>query len=638
MSVMPARTAPRIFSLSPPIGSTRPLSVISPVIATSWRAGRSDSADTIAVAIAMPADGPSFGIAPAGTWMWTSRSNTRLVGDAQPVGVGPRVRPRGARGLLHHVAELAGQDQVALAAHRRGLDEHDVAAGRRVIHAGRDADLILAGRVLGVHARPAEHRARTSARPSTVRSAISFAAIRRATLRASRPSSRSSWRTPASRVYPPMTSRIASSSSASCAGGQRRCRRAARGTRYCARDRELLALGVAGEVDDLHAVEQRRRDVLDEVRGRDEHHLRQVERHAEVVVGERVVLRRVEHLEQRARRIALVRHAELVDLVEQEHRVLASRPASCPAMMRPGSAPTYVRRWPRMSASSRAPPSEMRTYLRPIARAIDFAIDVLPTPGGPANSRMRPRAFGVPARAGAPRGTRARGPSRPEPVVVLVEDLRRAARRRGGRRCACPTAARRPSRGRCGSPATPSTRGRSRSSRRHSRSTSLRASSGSGSLSSFASSSSSASSCASSPSPSSFWIAFICSRRYTSLLALAELLLDLRLDVLLRVEHLDLALDVDQHARAAGLRPRASRAAPGARPSGRRGSPATRSASRPGSGDLREHLLRPPPRARRASPRAPRRARAPRGAAPRTPGPSASSGGSSTAGATVATR
>ena len=114
MCVIPARTAPRIFSLSPPIGSTRPDSVISPVIATSWRAGRPDSADTIAVAIAMPADGPSFGIAPAGTCTWTSRSNTRS-SIAEPVGVRPRVRPRGARRLLHHVAELAGEDQVALA-------------------------------------------------------------------------------------------------------------------------------------------------------------------------------------------------------------------------------------------------------------------------------------------------------------------------------------------------------------------------------------------------------------------------------------------------------------------------------------------------------------------------------------------
>ena len=45
-----------------------------------------------------------------------------------------------------------------------------------------------------------------------------------------------------------------------------------------------------------------------------------------------------------------------------------------------------------MSASSRAPPSEMRTYFRPIARAIDLATEVLPTPGGPTNSRIGPRA------------------------------------------------------------------------------------------------------------------------------------------------------------------------------------------------------------------------------------------------------
>jgi hypothetical protein len=40
------------------------------------------------------------------------------------------------------------------------------------------------------------------------------------------------------------------------------------------------------------------------------------------VVSERVVLRRVEHLEQRTRRVSLERDAELVDLVEQEDRVL----------------------------------------------------------------------------------------------------------------------------------------------------------------------------------------------------------------------------------------------------------------------------------------------------------------------------
>src|SRR6478735_5316685 len=33
----------------------------------------------------------------------------------------------------------------------------------------------------------------------------------------------------------------------------------------------------------------------------------------------------------------------------------------------------------------------MRTYFRPIARAIDFATEVLPTPGGPLKRRMWPR-------------------------------------------------------------------------------------------------------------------------------------------------------------------------------------------------------------------------------------------------------
>ncbi len=115
---MPARTAPSTFSLTPPIGSTRPESVISPVIAMSWRAGRPERAETRAVAIVTPAEGPSLGMAPAGTWMWMSRSKASS-GMPRLAGVRPGVGPGGARRLLHHVAELAGQDQLALAAHGR---------------------------------------------------------------------------------------------------------------------------------------------------------------------------------------------------------------------------------------------------------------------------------------------------------------------------------------------------------------------------------------------------------------------------------------------------------------------------------------------------------------------------------------
>ena len=69
---MPPRCAARAFSLRPPIGSTCPVRVISPVIATSLRTGRPESSEASAVTMVTPALGPSLGVAPAGTWRWMS--------------------------------------------------------------------------------------------------------------------------------------------------------------------------------------------------------------------------------------------------------------------------------------------------------------------------------------------------------------------------------------------------------------------------------------------------------------------------------------------------------------------------------------------------------------------------------------
>ena len=63
----------------------------------------------------------------------------RVLGDAEPVGVRPHVREGDTRRLLHHVAELAGQDDVATALVRGGLDEEHVAAGAGDREAGSDA-------------------------------------------------------------------------------------------------------------------------------------------------------------------------------------------------------------------------------------------------------------------------------------------------------------------------------------------------------------------------------------------------------------------------------------------------------------------------------------------------------------------
>ena len=91
-------------------------------------------------------------------------------------------------------------------------------------------------------------------------------------------------------------------------------------------DRDLFLLGVAGQLDDLHAVQQRAGDGVELVGGADEEHLRQVERLVEIVVAEGVVLLRVEGLEQRGRGVAAEVASELVDLVEHEDRILHLNP------------------------------------------------------------------------------------------------------------------------------------------------------------------------------------------------------------------------------------------------------------------------------------------------------------------------
>ncbi len=92
-------------------------------------------------------------------------------------------------------------------------------------------------------------------------------------------------------------------------------------TRKRLRDLDLLELGVAGQLQHFHAVAQRLRNRVQHVGGADEHHVRQVVLDVEVVILEGGVLFRVEHLEQRRRRVAAEVHRHLLDFVEQEDRV-----------------------------------------------------------------------------------------------------------------------------------------------------------------------------------------------------------------------------------------------------------------------------------------------------------------------------
>ena len=88
-----------------------------------------------------------------------------------------------------------------------------------------------------------------------------------------------------------------------------------------ARDMELVLLGVAGQPDDLHAVAEGWGHGVQDVGGRDEEDLRQVEGEIDVVVREGVVLRWIQHLEQCRSGVAPQILPQLVDLIEHEHGI-----------------------------------------------------------------------------------------------------------------------------------------------------------------------------------------------------------------------------------------------------------------------------------------------------------------------------
>ena len=87
------------------------------------------------------------------------------------------------------------------------------------------------------------------------------------------------------------------------------------------RDLGFLGFRVAGKLDHFHPIAQRTRNRIEHVCRADEHHLRQIEWHREIVIAKGRVLLRIEHFEQRRGRIALNAVTELVDLVQHHHAI-----------------------------------------------------------------------------------------------------------------------------------------------------------------------------------------------------------------------------------------------------------------------------------------------------------------------------
>ena len=84
----------------------------------------------------------------------------------------------------------------------------------------------------------------------------------------------------------------------------------------------LFFFCVAGNRNHFHPVQKRPGDRVDRVGRRDEHDAAQVEGNLQVVIHEFLVLFGVEHFEQRRSRVAAKICTDLIDFVEQKHRIV----------------------------------------------------------------------------------------------------------------------------------------------------------------------------------------------------------------------------------------------------------------------------------------------------------------------------
>ena len=96
------------------------------------------------------------------------------------------------------------------------------------------------------------------------------------------------------------------------------------GDQKSSRNAELFLLGVPRDFDDLHPIAQCGENRILEICRGDKHQIREIERYAEVMIAERVVLFRIEHLQQCRGRIAAEIGADLVHLIHHEHRIIRS--------------------------------------------------------------------------------------------------------------------------------------------------------------------------------------------------------------------------------------------------------------------------------------------------------------------------
>ncbi len=247
--------------------------------------------------------------------------------DAQLLGPGTNVTQRRLRRLLHHVAQLSGEGQFAAALHERGLGHEDLAADFRPGQAGGDAHLALLGPLLVRHARTEARNAQKVGQllgGDDVLEPLPFLDDAPGQLPAD--GGELALQVPDARLAGVIFNDVADALVLEADV----LHREAVGLELLLdeelfRDVDLLVEGVPGQPQHLHPVFEGRRDGVQDVRGRDEHDLGEIELGVQVVVEEGDVLLRIKDLQQRRGGVAPEIHAHLVDLVQQEDGVLFAR-------------------------------------------------------------------------------------------------------------------------------------------------------------------------------------------------------------------------------------------------------------------------------------------------------------------------
>ena len=84
---------------------------------------------------------------------------------------------------------------------------------------------------------------------------------------------------------------------------------------------EFIRRGVSRKTDDFHTVQQRLRNRIQRIGRTDEEHVGQVIGHVHIMVGESTVLLRIQYFQKRRRRIAVIRFAQLVHLIQNHDRI-----------------------------------------------------------------------------------------------------------------------------------------------------------------------------------------------------------------------------------------------------------------------------------------------------------------------------